>query len=107
MSTNGTRKRANPAATTEAPSVAKRTKPDPAPGRGRKRAKVVSDESDYEERGSDAPTKLVPAKAKRAKRSKAAAKPAETMAAVARTLSTKVLVGAHVSAAGGRFPRSK
>jgi hypothetical protein len=107
MTTNGAKKRANPTATAESSPAAKRVKPE-QPARGRKSAKkdsVKAEESDYEEPGSDVAAKSSPAKRKRGKRAKSSAEPAVAMLPpMARTVNARVLVGAHVSAAGGGLP---
>jgi hypothetical protein len=107
MTANGAKKRANPSASAEPSPPAKRSKPI---ARGRKDAKkgkaanAEAEESDYEEAGSDAAGKVKPANSKGQKRVKLPDKPVEAMPAFARNLSAKVLIGAHVSAAGGSTP---
>ena len=107
MITNGSKKRVNLTATAEASPAAKRTKPEEQTHRARKRTKkervtkVEAAESDYEEPGSDAATKSSPAKRKSQKRAKS---PVAVMVPIPRTLNPKVLVGSHVSAAGGSLP---
>jgi hypothetical protein len=107
MSANGTKKRANPTADAASSPAAKRAKPE-QPARGRKSAKkdkVKDEESDYEESAPDVTAKSSPAKQKRGKRAKLSAEPAVAMLPpMARTVNARVLVGAHVSAAGGGLP---
>jgi hypothetical protein len=107
MTTNGSRKRARPTVIAEPSPAAKRNKPEEPTARGSKRAKkekatkIEAEEPDYAEPGSDAAAKSKFAKPKRQKRVKSLAEPVAAMPAFARTLNAKVLIGAHVSAAGG------
>jgi hypothetical protein len=107
MTVDGSRKRLKPTATTEEYRTAKRVKsgqPATNGSKGEKKSKGTKAEPDQSDSdfGSDVNIPSTPAKQKRGKKAKSSAKASITdMILATRTLNVKLLIGAHVSAAGG------